>query len=224
MESTKLLVLTNLPDRAVAEKLADAAGGEAARRLRQHPRAVPLGLPLEGRGAARRGAPDAHQDHRPSATPRSSRRCARATRTNFPRSSRSQSSAACLPTSIGSPPKPHPSRETLSRRPSLALARRSGGRAMVQEGRRAARAGEGVPLQRARARGSGGGAVRDRGRLLHVPRQIPLQQRGQSIRAARRRRSCRAAHATRTSSSARPRPIGGRSPSAFPRRARGVSS
>src|SRR5688572_23184260 len=31
--------------------------------MRQHPRPVPLGLPLEGRGAARRGAPDADQDH-----------------------------------------------------------------------------------------------------------------------------------------------------------------
>src|SRR5262245_7365870 len=31
--------------------------------MRQHPRPLPLGLPLEGRGAARRRAPDADQDH-----------------------------------------------------------------------------------------------------------------------------------------------------------------
>ena len=44
-----LLVLTNLPDRAAAEKLADALIEQARRGLRQHPRALPLGLPLEGR-------------------------------------------------------------------------------------------------------------------------------------------------------------------------------
>src|SRR2546421_552879 len=37
-------------------------GGEQPGGLRQHPRAVSLGLSLEGRAAARRGAPDAHQD------------------------------------------------------------------------------------------------------------------------------------------------------------------
>ena len=51
---------------------------------------------------------------------------------------------------------------------------------MVQAGRRPARAGQGVPLLRARARCACVEVqLRDRGRLLHVPRQIPLRSRGQ---------------------------------------------
>src|SRR6185503_9041560 len=53
---------------------------------------------------------------RPSAIRRSSRRCAARIRTNFPRSSRSQSSADCPLTSTGSPPKPAASEKRFVKR------------------------------------------------------------------------------------------------------------
>ena len=100
------------------------------------------------------------------------------------RSSRSQSSAACPPISTGWPPKPPPSRETNSRRLPLARARRPAfaqffkkADELLEPERRSASA-------RARARRRGRGQVRHRRRLLHVPRQVPLQRGRQSVGAA----------------------------------------
>ena len=88
------------------------AGREAAGRVRQHPRAVPLGVPLEGRRAARRRASDADQDHRRALPGARAAHARRRTPTNFPRSSRSQSSAACPRTWTGWPPKPAAVKQT----------------------------------------------------------------------------------------------------------------
>ena len=61
--SDALIVLVTVPSRADGERIAEALVGEAARRLRQHPRPDPLDLPLAGRDLPRRRAPAADQDH-----------------------------------------------------------------------------------------------------------------------------------------------------------------
>ncbi|MDF3011746.1 MAG: cutA [Burkholderiales bacterium] len=89
----KLLVFTNLPDRASAERLADL--------LLEQRLAACVNILAPCRSVYRWKGAIQHDDEHPLLIKTSARPCARAIPMNSPRSSRSQSSKGCPPTSTG---------------------------------------------------------------------------------------------------------------------------
>ena len=163
--------------------------------MRQHPRAVPLGVSLEGRGAARRGASDADQDHGRALSGARAGAARRASvRTSGDHRGPNRARPARVPR-LGRRRNHQPSRETPPGRSCYGSLSPPGVCAAVQEDGRAARAGEGVPLLRARARRRRDRSpLRDRRRLLPVPRPLPLRGAGQRRGSGRARVSAGLAH------------------------------